>query len=815
MSKTIKITAIAVGATLALLAIGAAIIAATFDPNDYKPQIIRLVQDKTQRTLTIPGDIGLRFFPKLGADLGQVSLSERNGSAEFAAIERAHVTLALLPLLAKEVVVDRVQVDGLRATIRRNRDGSTNYDDLLQPQPDTEPAEPEPQAGGQPLQFDIDGIRLGNAHVVYDDQQQGRKFDIANLNLDVGKIANRTPGKLQLAADVKGNQPQIDAHVALQSGFMLDLDEKRYRLDGLDGELKGALLGLTDLVVRLAGGADLKPDTKRFALDGIRFSIAGKRGGDPIDLKFALPKLDVTDAAVSGGKLAGDATIRQGARTIAATFSVPSFEGSPQAFKLPALALDATIRDAALDANIKLSGALTGDIDQMLFASPQLALTLAGKQGGNALNGSLTTPLNANLTTQRIELPKLVADFTLPNPGGGTLALKAAGHVNADLGKKNAAAVLKGSLDQSAFDAKLGLNAFSPAAYTFDIGIDRLDLDRYKAKPAGGSQATQPAQQPAAKQDKASAEKPMDLSALRELRAQGSVRIGALKAANIKSTNVRVGLRAAGGRLDVNPLSANLYGGSAAGALAVIADATPRITVRQNLSGIDIAPLLQDALGNARLEGRGNVQLDVAGSGASFDQIKKTLDGSARLALRDGAVRGINIAQTVRNAKAKIGELRGKEQGGAGSQQGGTAAANDKTDFSEMSASFRIADGVAHNDDLSLKSPLLRIGGAGQINLGADRLDYLVKATVVSTLKGQGGPELEALKGLTVPVRLSGPLAAIDWRIDFAGMASELAKQRLGEKQEEVRAKAQKELEEQRGKVQKRLEEGLKGLFGK
>ncbi len=170
-----------------------------------------------------------------------------------------------------------------------------------------------------------------------------------------------------------------------------------------------------------------------------------------------------------------------------------------------------------------------------------------------------------------------------------------------------------------------------------------------------------------------------------------------------------------------------------------------------------------------------------------------------RLELRDGAVRGINIAQTVREAKAKIGELRGKPVA-----QTGTASTDQKTDFSELSGSFRIREGVAHNDDLLLKSPLLRATGAGDINLGMERVDYLVKTTIVSTLQGQGGPELQALKGVTVPVRLAGPFAAIGWKIDFRGIVRDVAKQKLEEKKEEIKSKVQEELQDK-----------LKELLGK
>jgi len=127
---------------------------------------------------------------------------------------------------------------------------------------------------------------------------------------------------------------------------------------------------------------------------------------------------------------------------------------------------------------------------------------------------------------------------------------------------------------------------------------------------------------------------------------------------------------------------------------------------------------------------------------------------------------------------------------------GGQGKSEEKTDFSELTASFRIANGVAHNDDLTLKSPLFRVGGAGDVDIGGGRLDYTVKATIVSSLQGQGGPELEALKGVTVPVRLSGPFDKIGYNVDLGSVVTEKAKERLNERRDEVRKEAEDKLKD-------------------
>jgi AsmA protein len=181
--------------------------------------------------------------------------------------------------------------------------------------------------------------------------------------------------------------------------------------------------------------------------------------------------------------------------------------------------------------------------------------------------------------------------------------------------------------------------------------------------------------------------------------------------------------------------------------------------------------------------------------------------------LADGAVKGIDIAGSIRDAKARLGALRGEQTQAADKSQ--------KTDFSELTATFRIANGVARNNDLSLKSPLLRVGGEGEINIGADSLTYLVKASIVGTSKGQGGRETEDLRGVTVPVRVSGPLSAPSYKLDFGSVVTDTAKQKLEQRvtdelQKRLGGEAAKDGAAPEGaKPGGSARDALKGLFGR
>ena len=84
MQRIVKYCAMSFGVVLLLIFAIFGFVAATFNPNDYKDVAIKLVKDKKQRTMTIPGTISLKFFPSIGAHLGKVTLSD---CAEIAKIK--------------------------------------------------------------------------------------------------------------------------------------------------------------------------------------------------------------------------------------------------------------------------------------------------------------------------------------------------------------------------------------------------------------------------------------------------------------------------------------------------------------------------------------------------------------------------------------------------------------------------------------------------------------------------------------------------------------------------------------------------------
>ena len=79
---------------------------------------------------------------------------------------------------------------------------------------------------------------------------------------------------------------------------------------------------------------------------------------------------------------------------------------------------------------------------------------------------------------------------------------------------------------------------------------------------------------------------------------------------------------------------------------------------------------------------------------------------------------------------------------------------------------------------------------------------------LVATTKGQGGKERDDLAGLTVPVKLSGPLDAMKYEVDYRAVAGDLAKSKVG-------GQAKEAIEKNRGKIEDTVRDRLKGLIGR
>lgn len=256
----------------------------------------------------------------------------------------------------------------------------------------------------------------------------------------------------------------------------------------------------------------------------------------------------------------------------------------------------------------------------------------------------------------------------------------------------------------------------------------------------------------------------IDLSALRLVDGRLNASAGELRFGDIVASNANLVIQLDNGRLVADLSRFDLYGGRGNGQLVVNArSATPSYTINAQLDALQAQPFLTAAADFAGLSGTGNFNLNLASNGASSRAIMNSLSGQGRFAMTDGAIQGINLAQVIRTLQTSI-QTRTLPSGFGEGQA---------TDFTELSGTVNIRNGVVRNEDLAMLSPLLRVAGAGEFNLVDQTMDYRLNPRAVASLAGQGGDD--SLTGITVPVRVRGSFTDPAFSVDFEAVVRALA----------------------------------------
>jgi hypothetical protein len=205
----------------------------------------------------------------------------------------------------------------------------------------------------------------------------------------------------------------------------------------------------------------------------------------------------------------------------------------------------------------------------------------------------------------------------------------------------------------------------------------------------------------------------------------------------------------------------DLYDGHASGKLVLdAAKPVPSFTGDFRLEGVQAKTLLSDAAQFSLLEGHTKLALQISGSGTTSEQIKSSLEGQGSLAVSDGAIEGINLTEMISQIGA--GEMPDLRQGPGA-----------KTAFNDLGGSFTIKSGIAETSNLQMTSPLLKVAAAGTVDLTQSTINIVANPEIVAGPQGQAGAN--DLAGLSVPVRIEGPLDRPTIKPELKGISAEQA----------------------------------------
>jgi AsmA protein len=361
---------------------------------------------------------------------------------------------------------------------------------------------------------------------------------------------------------------------------------------------------------------------------------------------------------------------------------------------------------------------------------------------------------------------------------------------------------------------------FAKPALRFDLASELLDVDALLGTPPvskAESTATGPAPADSSSGEASSGGTPdedvqiaLPMQVLRDLDIDGKLKIAKMKVQNLHMNDFDMRLTAQKGLVALKPVSLKMYDGEVIANLVVdVTGKLPKYGVGKTLSGIQVGDLYKDYMGESPISGKLDGKVNLTTRGEWLSNLKKNSNGTMNLAFVDGALNGFNIRQSIEDAKAK---LKGDDPAPQKAR---------KTDFSSLTISGVIKNGVFFSDDLDIQAPALRIGGKGSADINLEVVDYLVNTKLVGTTKGQQGGTADELAGISIPVRIKGPFTDPDIDVQLDEMLKakvEVEKARIEAQKAQLIAEIEaqkKALQAELKKERKALEEAKKREFEK
>ncbi|GGE54077.1 hypothetical protein GCM10011533_03220 [Streptosporangium jomthongense] len=298
--KAIRYVLIAVVALVVLAIVAIAVAMAVIDPNDYKPQIEKVVEEKTNLDLILEGDIGWSFIP-LGLELNDVEATL--DGERLIALKQLVAQVDFWSLITMSPQVSTFVLDGLDAHLSINKQGEGNWTRIM-----PEPAEgktrkdgqkdkqevagkpgqtPAEGTGGTPLNFNVDNVQISNAQVHYSDQRTGQKVTLEDFTVNASNITLGSEFPLEVGFRVETAKPQFTVDGNIEARLAANEALNDFAVSGLDAEfnMNGEPFGGKSVTARISGSARANLENETATLSDITASLANLTLNTNLDVK--------------------------------------------------------------------------------------------------------------------------------------------------------------------------------------------------------------------------------------------------------------------------------------------------------------------------------------------------------------------------------------------------------------------------------------------------------------------------------------------------------------------------------------------------
>ncbi len=758
------------------------VIIAFVDPNNYRDEITQVVKKETGRDLHIES-MSLSFFPNIGINLSNTRLSNAEGFGDqpFLEISNVQIGAKILPLLRQELEINALILYGLNLNLMRNTQGATNWDDLIKPSPITQPtATKTSPASKNPLAklaaINFDGLDIQNGIINWQDQQTAQSIKLTIHHFNTNAVTFGQFFNIALQAETKVANPELQTAINLTLEAKLEQDGS-YNLRNLI--LKTTTTGKGIPVDKAI--TELNIPTIDLTLDKNQINF---------------PKLTLNYDVVGGQNfpmqsIKGELTLSD----IAGDLSIQSFKASQ-------LAIHTDLTGQSLpngQAQIKVTNQPSINLTAQTAELANFSLTALGIQTQGSVKATqiIDNPLiNAQIAIPQINLRDLLSqlEIALPEMTDNTTLTQFTASLGIKFNSQTQAININNlsiHLDDSKLTGDVAVSQFDRPNIAYNLALTTIDLNRYLSPKKDLKETEKPVQTPE------DVEIILPTELLRSLTLDGTFTANSIIFDNLNPQNILLTVKGTAGKINANPIEVDIFGTQIRAQAGLdVRGQIPKYTFKTATKQVPIGEVLLAFTGKDQLTGTGAINLSITTEGSRVSHFKQNLNGTTNFNLKDGAIKGFNLARSIREARAKI--------------SGKTLPKSDaklQTDFTAMTGQFVIKQGIVDTKNLVIQAPFMRISGLGQINLPKESLDYLVKTKIVGTAKGQGGQELKDLSGLTIPVKITGSWLEPDISLDLKSIFEQKAKAEIEQKKQEV-------ITETKKKVEEKLKESILKGFG-
>jgi AsmA protein len=760
---------VALVAILACLGLIAAFIAILriIDLQPYGREAQRYMRDQFGRELTLEGPLRLSVWPVLAIAVPRASLSEPGSARVAASLEEATLSLSFLPLLTGRVVIEQLQITGLRARIKRHSDGSLNVDNLFSgPDTDRTPVSADDLLKTAPP-VAIGQISVSDARLEFIDERSDARLVLDDLSLEIERLGSRVVSPLSLQGRLAGSPP-LQGTLRIQGALDIDLDRRRVGIRGLEASLRGLRAARPfDLNARARyASVNLRGSRPALRLEAMAVAFKGAAEDMQVDLahlRAASLVLDPTNNRFETAGLEANLRARGAGSSLEFSLIAPEFVVS-----------ELEARGRALETNLKRSGpspvdlrltldAWSGHVRELTAAKTSLSADF-GTSGRSATLRAGSRAI-ADLTAGRVRLTELSGQIDIDNPRlAQRIRMPLSGEIQLDQDNDLISAALQTRLLTSQLSVKLTLSKQTDPPLQITAHADRLDLDALQAgllapavnapagdKPTDAGTPTRPA---------------VALDSLLAYEWDARLSTDALRVAKLQADAVSGTLSVRRDRISVDTLRARLYGGQIEGHGRFDPD-RERVALRLRGNDIAIGSLLRTAVGVSLLDGRAdfNADLDTVAQWAG-DAWRSGLEGRVRLQVREGALSGVDLAAALKQSLPRpLAAPR--------TQAEITQAILSQTGFTNLSASFRLRAGRAESDDLLISAVGLAASGRGVIDLNDGHLDWRGLLQAAPASSGSPSGLTNAMRRLQLPFEVTGTVSEPRWTVAMPRRRSE------------------------------------------